>query len=145
MTPYGGGDLGQHWFRYWLVAWQHQAITWNNVELSSLRSSDVHLRAISLEPLRHILGFIRDVWSIYIPGYWIIPPFNHGRSCHTHYSSWAHFCKHGLTLIPVWISNNIHDKVCYEITYTFSWINCFLPYFTGHVVTYPCWDWSQSV
>ena len=31
------------------VAWWHQAITWTNVYLSSLRSSDFHLRAILLE------------------------------------------------------------------------------------------------
>ena len=49
VTPYGSRDLSQHWFRQWLVAWWHQAITWTNVDLSSLRSSDVHLRAISLE------------------------------------------------------------------------------------------------
>ena len=45
-------DLGQHWLRQswqWLVAWGHQAITWNNVDLSSLRSSDNPLRAISQE------------------------------------------------------------------------------------------------
>ena len=28
VTPYGGIDLGQHWLRLWLVAWQHQAIAW---------------------------------------------------------------------------------------------------------------------
>ena len=28
---------------------RHKAITWTNVDLSSLRSSDVHLRAISRE------------------------------------------------------------------------------------------------
>ena len=32
-----------------ILAWRHQAITWTNVDLSSLRSSDVHLRAIALE------------------------------------------------------------------------------------------------
>ena len=40
VTPYGGRNI---------VAWRYQAITWTNVDLSSLRSSDVHLRAISLE------------------------------------------------------------------------------------------------
>ena len=30
-------------------AWRHQAITWTNVDLTSQRSSDVHLRAILLE------------------------------------------------------------------------------------------------
>ena len=33
-TPYGTKDLGQHWLRLWLVAWQHQAITWTNADLS---------------------------------------------------------------------------------------------------------------
>ena len=47
VTPYGGRDLGQHWFRLWLVDWRHEAITWINFDLSSLRSS--HLRAVSLE------------------------------------------------------------------------------------------------
>ena len=46
--PYGNRDLGQYCFRQRLFAWRHQAITWTNVYLS-LRSSDVHLRAISLE------------------------------------------------------------------------------------------------
>ena len=27
--------LGQHWLRWWLFAWQHQVITWTNVDLSS--------------------------------------------------------------------------------------------------------------
>ena len=49
VTPYGGRDLGKHWFRQWLVAWRHQVITWTNVDLSSLWSHDVILRAISLE------------------------------------------------------------------------------------------------
>ena len=49
VTPFGTRDLGQHWFSQWLVAWRHQAITWTNVDLSSLRSHDVNLMAISLE------------------------------------------------------------------------------------------------
>ena len=28
VTSYGDRDLGQHWLRYWFVAWRHQAITW---------------------------------------------------------------------------------------------------------------------
>ena len=47
MTPYGARKLGQHWHRWWLVAWRHQAITWTNVDLSSVRSGDIVLRAIS--------------------------------------------------------------------------------------------------
>ena len=47
MMPYGDRDLGQHWLRSWLGAVRHQAITWTNVDLSSERSSDIHLRTIS--------------------------------------------------------------------------------------------------
>ena len=47
VTPYGGRDLGQHWLRQWLVAWRHQANTWTNVDWSSVKSSDIHIRAIS--------------------------------------------------------------------------------------------------
>ena len=43
VMPFGDLDLGQHWFRWWLVA----VITWTNVDLSSVRSSGIHLRAIS--------------------------------------------------------------------------------------------------
>ena len=35
VTPYGDIDLGQLWFRSWLVAWQHQAITRTTVHISS--------------------------------------------------------------------------------------------------------------
>ena len=47
LTPYGDIGLGQHWLRWWLVAWRHQAITWTSVDLSSVTSSGIHLRAIS--------------------------------------------------------------------------------------------------
>ena len=49
VTPYGDKDLGRHWLRYWLVAWRHQVITWTNVDLSLVRSSDIHIRASSQE------------------------------------------------------------------------------------------------
>ena len=49
VMPYGDIDLGQHWLRLWLVAWQHQAITWTNVDWSSVKSSDINIRAISQE------------------------------------------------------------------------------------------------
>ena len=49
VTPYGYRDLGQHWLKQWLVAWRHQAITWINVDWSSVKSSDVQIRAISQE------------------------------------------------------------------------------------------------
>ena len=49
VTTYGDGDLGQHWLSYWLVARRHQAITRNNVNWSSVKSRDMHIRAISQE------------------------------------------------------------------------------------------------
>ena len=62
-TPCGGRDPGQHWFRYWFVAWQHQAITWTDVDLSSPRSRDVDLRAISLEISHHHQGPVISIWG----------------------------------------------------------------------------------
>ena len=52
MTPYVDRDLGQLWLRQWLVAWRHQAITWTNVDLSTLRSYAIHPRALSWEDLK---------------------------------------------------------------------------------------------
>ena len=49
VMPFGDRDLGQHWLRQWLVTWRHQAITWTNIDLSSVRCSGIHLRAISSE------------------------------------------------------------------------------------------------
>ena len=36
-------DLGQHWLRWWLGAWRHQAINWTSIDLSSVESSDIYL------------------------------------------------------------------------------------------------------
>ena len=49
VTLFGDIDFGQHWLRWWLVAWRIQSITRANTDLSSVRSSDIHLRAISPE------------------------------------------------------------------------------------------------
>ena len=46
-TPYDDIEMGQHWLGWWLVVWRHQVMTWTNVDLSSVRSSDIHLRTIS--------------------------------------------------------------------------------------------------
>ena len=39
-----------------------------------------------------------------------------------------------------WISNYIHYKVWTEMTYPFPNCNGLIPHFTGHLITYPCWD-----
>ena len=72
MAPYGVRDLGQYWLRKWLVAWRHQAITWTNADLSSLRSSDVHMRAISLEISQPSVTKI-SLKSISLRFYWNLP------------------------------------------------------------------------
>ena len=45
--PYGDKDLGQHWLRWWLVAWQHQCITWTNIDFLKPRFCGIHLIATS--------------------------------------------------------------------------------------------------
>ena len=47
VTLDGDIGLGQHWPRYWLVARQHQAINWTNVDLSPVMYYGIHLRTIS--------------------------------------------------------------------------------------------------
>ena len=49
MTPYGNIDWSQHWLKLWLFAWQYQAITWPNVDLSTLLFCGIHLRVIPQE------------------------------------------------------------------------------------------------
>ena len=49
VTPHGNIDLGHHWLRLWLIAWQHQVITWTIVDLSSVEFCGVHPRAASYE------------------------------------------------------------------------------------------------
>ena len=47
-TPQGDKELCQHW----LVAWWHQAITWTDVNLSSVRSCGIHRSASSWDDLK---------------------------------------------------------------------------------------------
>ena len=56
-------------------------------------------------------------------------------------------CLHWLTVILSWINNHIYDNMRDEITYPFAvqlfklWMDKqFIPYFTGLVISYPCWD-----
>ena len=46
-------DLGQHWLRRWLVTWKHEATTWTNFHLSSIRSHDINLRVLSCDDLKN--------------------------------------------------------------------------------------------
>ena len=64
---------------------------------------------------------------------------------------WIPFHKHGLTLIPAWISDHMPSKVWDEITYPFPnfngttvevwvWISNFILHFMMGVITYPSLD-----
>ena len=82
VTPYGDRDLGQHWLRLWLVAWRHQAITWTNVDLPSVRSIGIHLSAILQEILQQSITKIS--WKItFLKFLWNLPGANELTSCHT--------------------------------------------------------------
>ena len=61
------------------------------------------------------------------------------------------FYYRGFTLIPVWISNHMSNKMWDKITYPFpnfngcrvevvEWISNFIPHFIMEVITSPCWD-----
>ena len=49
MVPYGDIDLGQHWLRWWLASWWHQAITLTNADFLSIRSSGTNLSEILIK------------------------------------------------------------------------------------------------
>ena len=73
--PYGDIDLGQHWFRQWLAAWRHQAITWTNVDLPSARSIGIHLSTILQEILQ--LSITKISWKItFLKFLWNLPGAN---------------------------------------------------------------------
>ena len=61
-----------------------------------------------------------------------------------------------LYLIPVWVSNRNPSKVWDEIFYpspnfngcaieVWKWISSYIPHFEMDIITYPCYDLSQSV
>ena len=81
MTPYGDMGLGQHWLRLWLIAWQHKAITWTNVDLSSVMSLGIHLRALFLDnvkiPIKKTRLKIAVLkWHLGLPGdLWVLIPY----------------------------------------------------------------------
>ena len=65
-----------------------------------------HQELIMLSQQNKEIGCIQVVWHIY------------------YVAHWDTFYQHGLTLIPAWISNYTHHKVCNKITYPFPCFNC---------------------
>ena len=47
VTPYGSFKFESSLAEVWLGAWRHRAIAWTNFDLSSVRFSDIHLKAVS--------------------------------------------------------------------------------------------------
>ena len=64
VTPYFDRDLSQYWLAYWPVVWRHQAITWSNIDLSSVRSPGTYLRALSLIDLTRTISGWNDMESV---------------------------------------------------------------------------------
>ena len=51
-AQYGEIYLCQHCLRYWLVAWQHQAITWTNEDSSFMKFCALHLSSQQVPRLK---------------------------------------------------------------------------------------------
>ena len=65
-----------------IMAWQHQAITWTNVDLSSVRSGDIQLRAISQEmPQQSIAKFSLKIINTYLKCHSNLPGANDLTLC----------------------------------------------------------------
>ena len=94
------------------------------------------------------------MWLLMREPYWtVLHPENDTRG-RPPLLTWINFNLRAL--IPTWRSNDMPHKVWDEITYPFPnvngttvefwvWIRNFIPHFTSHLVTYPCWDQSYSV
>ena len=75
------------------------------------KSIQISLKFVAWGPINNYLTLVQImVWRRLGPFYW-----------------------HGWTLIPAWISNYIHYKVWYEITYPFPNFNGAIPHFIGYV------------
>ena len=84
---YGNIELGQHWH------WQHQAITWTNVDESSVRPSGIHLKAILRESLRYILDIRLKITDL------ILQPHLGGSNELSHWGWVMNICISKLTII----------------------------------------------
>ena len=70
---YGVIGLSQHWLRWWLVAWQHRAITWITVNLTPRVLYKIRTRTLSEELLMNLIrnifsGFTRLELLPHLPG-----------------------------------------------------------------------------
>ena len=63
MTPCGDTDIGEHWLRYWIVAWRHLVITWSNVVLSPEMLFGIHVKGIAqdIRALPHVSNLCSEI------------------------------------------------------------------------------------
>ena len=61
VTPFGDRDLDQHWLR------RHQATTWSNVDWSSEKSGDIHIREFLQEIPQFVAGESHWVSIFHMP------------------------------------------------------------------------------
>ena len=101
------------------------------------------------------LWYSSAAWSLRLDGHWVCIrefPVIHRVTNVRNLKQELLTC---FKFITTWMSNHIHYKVWNEITYPFinfngvtvevyEWISNFISHFTGQVITYPCWDYSQS-
>ena len=61
MMPYGTWNHGQHWFRQWCIAMRQKAITWAQVDSSSVRPLDSFTVPLHNPNSRHLAAISRAV------------------------------------------------------------------------------------
>ena len=71
---------GSTWTQVMVCCWWHQAITWTNIDLSSIKSSDIHQRTISQEILQPSVTKI-SLKSVYFNFHWNLPGANELIGC----------------------------------------------------------------
>ena len=132
-------NLIHHWLKLWPVVWQHQVITLSDKDLLSV---GMHKRNYSVIKIP-ITWFPIVFMSQYINAM----PYDNGLGS---------LLRHGLILIPTWISNHMPDEIWDAITYPFpnlngaavdvlEWISNFIPHLIVDVMlihagikVYPC-------
>ena len=110
---------------------------------------------VSFRPINNASLCINDCYNI-LRTYANMCEFSHEQRItanvlfYLNVSHWDPFYKHGLTLIPAWISNYIHFKcrvnlfIYSQCSTVWKWMNKFIPHFSGHVISHTCWDQSWT-
>ena len=142
MTPFGDRDVGQHWLRYQGI------ITWTNVDWSSVKSSDIHIRAIWQEmPQPSITKICLKI--ICLNFHSNFPGPNERMVVKQPFMIWVYYLQgpfylYRITLTPAWMSNFTYHKIWDGITYLFpkfnneavevwEWISNFIPDFIDYL------------